>query len=84
MFAPLTKMSTLTITTFFIWIFAILVIYDIKNIEALRIEDLKIESCKGGWDDQLAHQLDKLPSFEEYFNKFKFIHHHMSLYNLKE
>lgn len=55
-----------------------------KNIEALRIEDLKIESCKGGWDDQLAHQLDKLPSFEEYFNKFKFIHHHMSLYNLKE
>lgn len=53
-----------------------------KNIEVLRIEDLKIESCKGGWNDQLAHQLDRLPSFEEYFSKFESMYKNMSLYEL--
>lgn len=45
-----------------------------KNIPSLDLNQLKLEPCEIGWKDQLSHQLQELPSFEEYYEKFKIIH----------
>jgi predicted nucleotidyltransferase component of viral defense system len=41
-----------------------------KGIYNLDVNNLYVDTCRAGWNDQLAHQLHYLPPFEEYLKKF--------------
>jgi predicted nucleotidyltransferase component of viral defense system len=41
-----------------------------KNIPSLDLGHLKLEPCEIGWQDQLSHQLQELPSFQKYLEEF--------------
>jgi predicted nucleotidyltransferase component of viral defense system len=50
-----------------------------KNMTALDLENLKIESCAAGWDSQLSHQLQTLPSFEVYLEELQSLYRTLEL-----
>ena len=50
-----------------------------KNLHSLPLNSLKLEPCKAGWNDQLSHQLDSLPSFENYLKEFYDLYERLEL-----
>jgi predicted nucleotidyltransferase component of viral defense system len=50
-----------------------------KQLTSLDLKTLKLTACKAGWKDQLSHQLAKLPSFEEYYDRFILIYNKLGL-----
>jgi len=50
-----------------------------KGITKLDILALPKDQCATGWKDQLSHQLQALPNFEEYYQRFEEIYHEIKI-----